>query len=96
MAGQVKAYPQRRLFRGLSGAPHALRQRCGQIRDSQRDFLFGVDTVAIGSVALAPLGTKGSIGLLAIGASNAERFHPGMSTEFLSRVSELVAFALTR
>ena len=70
--------------------------RCGQIRDSQREFLFGADTVAIGSVALAPLGTKGSIGLLAIGASDTERFHPGMSTEFLSRVSDLVAFALTR
>lgn len=70
--------------------------RCGQIRDSQRDFLFGAGTVAIGSVALAPLGPKGNIGLLAIGASDAERFHPGMSTDFLSRISDLVAFALTR
>jgi uncharacterized protein len=70
--------------------------RCGQIRDSQREFLFGADTVAIGSVALAPLGPKGAVGLLAIGASDAERFHPGMSTDFLSRISDLVAFALTR
>ena len=70
--------------------------RCGQIRDSQRDYLFGKDTVAIGSVALAPLGPKGSIGLLAIGASDAQRFHPGMSTEFLSRIADLVAFAVTR
>jgi uncharacterized protein len=85
--------PDMRSFESLlqSGKP-----RCGQIRDSQRDYLFGADTVAIGSVALAPLGSKGSVGLLAIGASDAERFHPGMSTEFLSRVSELVAFALTR
>jgi uncharacterized protein YigA (DUF484 family) len=70
--------------------------RCGQVRDSQRDFLFGAGTVAIGSVALAPLGPKGSIGMLAIGSSDAERFHPGMSTEFLSRIADLVAFALTR
>jgi uncharacterized protein len=85
--------PDMRSFESLlqSGKP-----RCGQIRDSQRDFLFGTGTVAIGSVALAPLGSKGGIGLLAIGASNAERFHPGMSTEFLSRVSDLVALALTR
>jgi uncharacterized protein YigA (DUF484 family) len=85
--------PDMRSFESLlqSGKP-----RCGQIRDSQREFLFGADTVAIGSVALAPLGAKGGIGLLAIGASDAERFHPGMSTEFLSRVSDLVAFALTR
>lgn len=70
--------------------------RCGQIRDSQRDYLFGKDTVAIGSVALTPLGPKGSLGMLAIGASDADRFHPAMSTEFLSRISDLIAHALTR
>lgn len=70
--------------------------RCGQIRDAQRDYLFGKDSIEIGSVALTPLGIKGSLGILAIGASNAERFHPGMSTEFLSRIGELVTFALMR
>jgi uncharacterized protein YigA (DUF484 family) len=70
--------------------------RCGQIRDSQRDYLFGKDSIEIGSVALTPLGTKGSLGLLAIGASDAERFHPAMSTEFLSRIGELVTYALMR
>jgi uncharacterized protein len=70
--------------------------RCGQIRDAQRDFLFGKDSIEIGSVALAPLGTKGAIGLLAIGASDTDRFHPAMSTEFLTRIGELVANALTR
>ena len=85
--------PDMHTFESLlsSGKP-----RCGQIRDSQRDFLFGNDTVAIGSVALAPLGPRGNIGLLAIGAGEAERFHPGMSTEFLARIADLVAFALTR
>jgi uncharacterized protein len=70
--------------------------RCGQIRDAQRDYLFGKDSVEIGSVALTPLGPKGAMGILAIGASDAERFHPGMSTEFLSRIGELVTYALTR
>jgi len=70
--------------------------RCGQIRDAQRDFLFGKDSIEIGSVALAPLGTKGALGLLAIGASDADRFHPAMSTEFLTRIGELLANALTR
>jgi uncharacterized protein len=70
--------------------------RCGQVRDAQRDYLFGKDSIEIGSVALTPLGTKGSLGLLAIGASDAERFHPGMSTEFLSRIGELVTYALMR
>jgi uncharacterized protein YigA (DUF484 family) len=70
--------------------------RCGQVRDAQRDYLFGKDSVAIGSVALTPLGIKGALGLLAIGASDAERFHPAMSTEFLSRIGELVTYALMR
>lgn len=70
--------------------------RCGQVRDAQRDYLFGKDSVEIGSVALTPLGPKGELGILAIGASEAERFHPGMSTEFLSRIGELVTYALMR
>jgi uncharacterized protein YigA (DUF484 family) len=70
--------------------------RCGQVRDAQRDYLFGLESVAIGSVALTPLGQKGALGLLAIGASDAERFHPGMSTEFLVRIGELVTYALMR
>ena len=44
--------------------------RCGQIRDTQRDYLFGKDTIEIGSVALTPLGIKGALGILAIGASD--------------------------
>lgn len=82
-----------RTFESLlaSGKP-----RCGQVRDLQRDYLFGKDTIEIGSVALTPLGPKGSLGLLAIGASDADRFHPGMSTEFLSRIGDLIAHALTR
>jgi uncharacterized protein YigA (DUF484 family) len=70
--------------------------RCGQIRDAQRDYLFGKDSIEIGSVALTPLGPKGTLGILAMGASDAERFHPAMSTEFLSRIGELVTYALVR
>jgi uncharacterized protein YigA (DUF484 family) len=70
--------------------------RCGQVRDAQRDYLFGTDSSEIGSVALTPLGPKGELGILAIGASDAQRFHPAMSTEFLSRIGELVTYALMR
>jgi uncharacterized protein len=69
--------------------------RCGQARDSQREFLFGVDANDIGSIALVPLGEKGSVGLLAIGSTDRDRFHPGMSTEFLARMGELIADALS-
>jgi uncharacterized protein YigA (DUF484 family) len=70
--------------------------RCGQARDAQRDYLFGKDSIEIGSLALTPLGPKGELGILAIGSSDVERFHPAMSTEFLSRIGELVTYALMR
>jgi uncharacterized protein YigA (DUF484 family) len=70
--------------------------RCGQVRDSQRDFLFGPESPSIGSVALVPLGENGSLGLLALGSAERERFHPGMSTEFLKRMGELITDALSR
>jgi uncharacterized protein len=70
--------------------------RCGQARDSQREFLFGADAPDMGSVALVPLGEKGSLGLLALGSADRDRFHPGMSTEFLARLGDLIADALSR
>jgi uncharacterized protein len=69
--------------------------RCGQARDSQRELLFGGDAGSIGSMALVPLMDKGGpIGLLALGSTDRDRFHPGMSTEFLGRMAELIADAL--
>lgn len=70
--------------------------RCGQARDSQRDLLFGGDASSIGSVALVPLMDKnGVVGLLALGSTDRDRFHPGMSTEFLGRMAELIVDALS-
>ena len=70
--------------------------RCGQVRDSQRDFLFKGDADEVGSVALVPLGDKAQLGFLAIGSADADRFHPGMSIDFLARLGDLVAGALER
>lgn len=70
------------------------RPRCGQIRDSQRDFLFGAGTVEIGSAALVPLGREVGFALLAIGSPDAQRFHPAMSTDFLARIGDLVSEAV--
>jgi uncharacterized protein YigA (DUF484 family) len=83
--------PELRSFENLfeSGKP-----RCGQLRDSQREFLFGGDASEVGSVALVPLGARGSLGLLACGSPDAKRFNPTMSTDFLGHIGELIASAL--
>ena len=70
--------------------------RCGRIRDSQREFLFRQDADEIGSAALIPLGDGAEIGFLAVGSVDSDRFHPGMSIDFLARVGDLVAGALKR
>jgi uncharacterized protein YigA (DUF484 family) len=84
--------PEIRSFETLfsSGKP-----RCGQLRDSQRDFLFGAGSIEIGSVALVPLGKLPSPGLLVCGSHDAQRFNPTMSTDFLARIGELITAALT-
>src|ERR1700674_618670 len=84
--------PNLKSFESLfsSGKP-----RCGQARDSQREFLFGPEGTEMASLALVPLGDKGSLGLLALGSADKDRFHPGMSTEFLARLAELIAASLS-
>jgi uncharacterized protein YigA (DUF484 family) len=75
---------------------NAGKPRCGQLRDSQREFLFGGDAGEIGSVALVPLGARGAAGLLACGSHDSQRFNPTMSTDFLAHIGELITAALSR
>ncbi len=70
--------------------------RCGQLRDSQREFLFGGDAGEIGSVALVPVGGKAGVGLLACGSHDSHRFNPTMSTDFLAHIGDLIGAALAR
>lgn len=70
--------------------------RCGQARDSQLEYLFHDDAAEIGSIALIPLGPKSDFGFLAIGSTDPDRFHPGMSIDFLAHVGDLVAAAIRR
>lgn len=71
------------------------RPRSGQIRDTQRDYLFGADGGQVGSTVLIPLGERASLGLLAIASHDTERYLPTMSTDFLVRIGEIVTEAIT-
>ena len=70
--------------------------RCGQVRDTQREFLFKGSAPEIGSVALLPLGADSEQGILAIGSNNADHFHPAMSVDFLQRIGQIISVALAR
>jgi uncharacterized protein len=68
--------------------------RCTRVRDTQRDFLFGVGA-EIHSMALVPLGPRSEYGFLAIGNRDPDHFHPAKSIDFLARLGELTACALS-
>lgn len=70
--------------------------RCGQLREEDRTALLGDAAAGIASMALVPIGADCRYGLLALGSTDAARFHPGMGTAFLERIGELVAAASAR
>ena len=68
--------------------------RCTRVRDAQRDFLFGPGA-EIHSMALVPIGPRSEYGFLAIGSRDPDHFHPAKSIDFLARLGELAACALS-
>ncbi|MCA1805913.1 MAG: DUF484 family protein [Xanthomonadaceae bacterium] len=70
------------------------RPLCGRLKQAQLEFLFGDQAPAVGSAALVPIGRDAHQGMLAIGSSEANRFHPGMGTLFLSHLGELISAVL--
>jgi len=64
---------------------------CGRKKKSEYNFLF-IKKIKnqIKSIALIPLGKMSELGFLAIGSFDEDRFHPGMRTDFLLHISELI------
>ena len=61
------------------------------------DYLFGADST-VQSTALIPLVTSGQrpFGIVALGATESDRFNPSMGTHYLDRLGQLLAAALRR
>lgn len=68
--------------------------RCGRLSKAQLEYLFATQAEDICSTALIPLKEEGVLGLLAIGSQNEQRFHPGMGTDYLTRLGEIVSKTL--
>jgi uncharacterized protein YigA (DUF484 family) len=86
-----KGSPELRIFETFF---ENARPRSGQIRDTQREYLFGSDAGAVGSMVIIPLGERSALGLLAIASNDTQRYLPTMSTDFLVRIGEIVSEAL--
>lgn len=63
---------------------------CGRLKPDKMEFLYGSHADEIRSSVLLPLDRKGEIGLLAIGSADESRFYPGMGTEFLRLIGEVL------
>ena len=71
------------------GAP-----QCGPASDSPFLGWFGEAAGHVRSLALVPLGQTRTIGLLALGSEDPQRFYAEMGTLYLRRIGELAAGAL--
>jgi len=81
----------------LTGFKTMLQQKntiCGKASAEQKAFLFSDMADTIASVAVIPLVAGANLGLIGLGANNAERFRPSMGTDFLSQIGELISAAL--
>jgi len=72
------------------GAP-----QCGPAEGSLFLPWFGESAGHVRSIALIPLGTTKTFGMLALGSEDPHRFYPDMGTLYLRRIGELAAAALT-
>lgn len=70
------------------------RPLCGRLSSAQLTLLFGDSAKAIDSSAVIPLLDGRLLGLLAIGSYQADRFHPGQGTVFLSQLGAIAGRAL--
>ena len=68
--------------------------QCGRMTLEQIQFLFGDDS-EVASGALLPLVfNKKTIGLIGLGSYDELHYHPGMGTEYLQQLADLVSSAL--
>jgi len=70
---------------------------CGRLQPEKLDVLYGNHASEVHSSVLLPLVDGGhTLGMLAIGSADANRFHPGMGTVFLKLIAQSAAAAIGR
>ncbi|EXJ13462.1 DUF484 family protein [Imhoffiella purpurea] len=90
-SGETRGDPLTESFKDFLDRKHAL---CGPLDAEKSSLLFGAEAGGIQAAALIPIRTEGQSGVLAIGSSDPERFHPDMGTDFLDRLGEIVSHKL--
>ena len=68
--------------------------QCGRMNAEQIKLLFAHEAPEVGSGAIIPLHHTTTFGLLAVGGRDPQRYHPGMGTDYLKLLGELVSAAI--
>lgn len=68
----------------------ASRATSGGLSREEMNFLFGKDSMDIGSAAMAPLYYNQWLGVLAVGHRDTQHYQPGMGTLFLTHIAEVL------
>ncbi len=68
---------------------------CGVLRREELGYLFPA-AGDVGSAALMPLSHDGELGLIAVGSSDAQRYHTGMGTLFLAHIADVLVRLIPR
>ncbi len=68
--------------------------QCGRLQGEPLDILFGKDAEGVASAAVLPLCLADTFGLLAVGSADEQHYHPGMGTDYLQQLGELVSAAM--
>ncbi|MHB1544248.1 MAG: DUF484 family protein [Gammaproteobacteria bacterium] len=68
---------------------------CGRMGDLLGEYLFGARHTDLRSIALIALGfPDAEVGFIALGLADPDHFRPGLGTQYLNRLGELVSVVL--
>lgn len=82
------------LLQSFSKLIEQKRIQCGRFNEEQISQLFMQDDADVKSAAVIPVCGAGIRGIIALGSSDEQRYHPGMGTDFLTSLAELIGAAL--
>ncbi len=63
---------------------------CGRLQKDKLEFIFGQRAEKIGSTVILPIGSRAQKGLLVFSSFDENKFNPGMSTDLLARLSQIL------
>ena len=68
--------------------------QCGRMTDEEVQLFFDSGSEQVGSGAVVPIADAETYGLLGLGSEDEQRYYPGMGTDFLKQLADLVSAAI--